>query len=815
MIRPANFILLILFFLYIQVRAELAPRVLNACRAERAPKVDGVLDEACWQKADSAVDFIQRDLIPGNPSAQKTNVYIIYDDEAIFIGANLQDNRPDSILRELSTRDNEANADLFGVFLDTYNDDINAFGFFVTAAGTQIDARYSSQGQDFDWNAVWSSAVSITPNGWNIEMKIPYSALRFSEKEEQVWGINLIRKIRRLRENSFWNPIDPTINALVRQFGDLRGLKNIKPPVRLSLSPYVAGMVNNYPYNEPGVNNFSYNASGGMDIKYGISEAFTLDMTLVPDFSQVQSDNQVLNLGPFEVQYQERRPFFTEGTELFNKGGIFYSRRVGGEPLGYSSVADQLKEGERIVKNPAQAKLLNATKVSGRTKSNLGIGVFNAVSGNTYSTVKDTLGRTRNILTSPLSNYNILVLDQALKNNSFLSFINTNVMREGHYHDANVSAGLFRLNNKTNTYSSGGFFALSNIFNPGESKPLQGYSGNFDIGKSGGNFRWNTYFSIKTDTYDPNDLGLQFMNNNMETGVNFNYNLYKPFWKMNNLFNNINVSYSRMYNPSAFWNFGIYGNSWGTFSKHFLTCGFNYGIEPITTYDYYEPRVPGRFYAFPVNYSGGGFISSDYRKAFALDANMNYRKFNENKREYIDVSISPRYRVNNHLSFVYELGRFTRNDDIGFVNRNQKQDSITFGRRDMETVSNTFSSEYKFSNKMSLTMRVRHYWSKATYHEYYYLSERGNLLTDKFYHNSHDVNFNAFNVDVVFFWQFAPGSELNLVWKDAVLKRELIKGSDYISNLGNSLNTAQNNTISIKVLYYIDYISLRKLFTAS
>ncbi|HRD40410.1 MAG TPA: DUF5916 domain-containing protein, partial [Bacteroidia bacterium] len=256
----------------------------------------------------------------------------------IYINAFCYEVSSDSVLHELSTRDNEANADLFGVFFDTYNDDINAFGFFVTAAGTQIDARYSSEGQDFDWNAVWLSAVNITANGWAVEMKIPYSALRFSAKEEQTWGFNALRKIRRLREMSFWNPVLPTINALVRQFGHVTGLKKIKPPLRLSITPYVAGIINNYPYNQPGIDNTTYNASGGLDLKYGISDGFTLDMTLVPDFSQVQSDNQVLNLSPFEVQFQERRPFFTEGTELFNKGGLFYSRRVGGQPLLYYDV---------------------------------------------------------------------------------------------------------------------------------------------------------------------------------------------------------------------------------------------------------------------------------------------------------------------------------------------------------------------------------------------------------------------------------------------------------------------------------------------
>jgi hypothetical protein len=173
-------------------------------------------------------------------------------------------------------------------------------------------------------------------------------------------------------------------------------------------------------------------------------------VTLVPDFSQVQSDNQVLNLSPFEVQFQERRPFFTEGTELFNKGGLFYSRRVGGLPMDYYSVDSKLTDGEKVIKNPTQTQLLNATKLSGRTNGKLGIGVFNGLANNTYATVADSLGNKRSILTSPLTNYNIVVLDQALKNNSSVSLVNTNVTRDGHFYDANVTGAGFRINNKTN-----------------------------------------------------------------------------------------------------------------------------------------------------------------------------------------------------------------------------------------------------------------------------------------------------------------------------------------------------------------------------
>jgi hypothetical protein len=231
----------------------------------------------------------------------------------------------------------------------------------------------------------------------------------------------------------------------------------------------------------------------------------------------------------------------------------------------------------------------------------------------------------------------------------------------------------------------------------------------------------------------------------------------------------------------------------------------------VITYDYYEARIPGRFYTFPKNYNGGGFISSDYRKPFALDVSGNYRFFKENNRESYYLEVEPRYRVNNRLAFIYEVSNNIAYDNIGFVNYNAYTDTITFGRRNLQTVNNVISGVYKFTNKMSLTFRLRHYWSSAKYIQYYTL-QRDGYLAPSLYANNHNVNFNAFNIDMVFFWQFAPGSELNIVWKNSLLKRENDINPDYYYNFKGSLNSPQNNMISIKVLYYIDYATLKKVF---
>jgi len=800
----------ILFLLLaIQLKATIGPKIVNATRIALSPKIDGNLDDEAWKSAEIASDFIQRSPTPGINSSKKTEVKIIYDDIAIYIGAMMYDEHPDSILRELTTRDNEANADMFGLIIDTYNDDLNGYGFFVSAAGVQIDARYSSGGnQDFYWDAVWFSQVKIHENGWVAELKIPYSALRFPKTEKQNWGVNFIRKIRRIREDSFWNEIKPQVNGLVNQFGDITGIENIKSPLRLSVTPYVSAYLENYPYNQPGKSNNSYSFNGGMDIKYGINESFTLDMTLVPDFGQVQSDNQVLNLSPFEVQFNENRQFFTEGTELFNRAGLFYSRRIGGEPLNYYEPYNQLNENEYVKENPAASQLLNATKISGRTKKGLGIGLFNATSKPMFATVGDSLGNNRKIETSPLTNYNILVFDQSLKNNSYISLINTNVTRNGKDYDANVTGTEFKLTNKKNTYSISGNGALSQLYYA-DTTPTFGYKYALNTGKISGTWQYGGSLSVKSDKYDPNDLGIQFQNNTLETFVWGSYNIFKPVWRITNLRAELGTGYSRLYKPGMLWNYNIWGDLYTNF-RNFLSMGGGFNLEPIITYDHWEPRITGRYYEYPKDYMGYYWFSTDYRKKFALDVSVNYRYFEENNRYNYSFKISPRYRANNRLLFVYNFNRDYLNDDIGFVNYNATDDRITFGRRNLLTLTNLLSVDYKFTALMALTLRARHYWSKAEYQQYYTLSDKGKLFDNSQYTGNSNVNFNAFNIDLVYRWRFSPGSELSIVWKNSIYTRgkEIIQS--YSKNADLVLNSPQTNSFSIKLLYYLDYSMVKR-----
>jgi hypothetical protein len=518
-------------------------RQLATLRITDAIKLDGNLDEPAWQSAAIATDFIQNRPNPGPHEVHPTEVRVLYDDANIYVGAIMHDVSPDSILREMGTRDGFGNTDFFGVFFDTYRDKLNGYGFFVTPAGVQMDARYSpAGGEDFSWNAVWDSRTALRGTDWVAELRIPYSAIRFSQQPTQLWGLNFMRQRKRDNQAFFWNEVKPPVDGFVNQWGELTGLRDVKPPLRLSLTPYVSAYLDHYPGNTDGVRNTTSRINGGADLKWGINESFTLDATLVPDFGQAQSDNRVLNLTPFEVQYNENRQFFTEGTELFNKGNLFYSRRVGATPIGHDKVKDLRHHGEFVSRNPDVSQLINATKISGRTSKGLGVGVFNAVSREMYATLRDsTSGQEREVLTQPLTNYSIVVLDQSLKNNSYLSLINTNVTRAGQTFDANVTGGLFRFANKANAYAIDGSVVYSRrrglAFNSEDQvSERDGMRYTLNVNKISGSFTWNVNHSLTSNTYNPNDLGLLFNNNTLSQGVELRYNKYKPFWKVNNLY---------------------------------------------------------------------------------------------------------------------------------------------------------------------------------------------------------------------------------------------------------------------------------------
>ena len=801
----------------ITAKAQL-PKQIPARRATAAVKIDGKLDDAAWKDAPIATNFVELRPVAFRKESEtnRTEVFFLYNDQGIYIGGYCHEKTKDSIQTELIGRDNFGGNDFIGVIFDTYNDEINGFEYFLTPLNEQMDAKQAPSGsngdsEDFTWNSVWKSGTSIVNDGWTFEFFIPYSAIRFSKKNKQDWGLNIVRRRQKSGQQLFWNPVDPVKNGFLTQEGFWTGIENIKPPIRLSFSPYFSSYINNYPYNTPGIKNTTISLNGGMDVKYGISQAYTLDMTLIPDFGQVQSDNQVLNLTPFEVKYNENRSFFTEGTELFSKGNLFYSRRVGGTPLHYSDVYNDINSNERILKDPTESKLLNATKISGRSKSGLGIGFFNAVTKAQFALAEDDAGKQRAIQNDPLTNYNVLVLDQTLKNNSSVSFVNTNVLRNGSDYDADVSAGLFNFYDKKNKWNVYGKGYSSTLFNKGN-KNITGYKYNLGMAKVSGRFTFQAESTLHDDKFDFNDLGYMTFTNYWEKLVYLGYNFVKPQRIFTRLYHNFNFSYTHRYKPYGYQNININYNFNGQL-KNLWYVGTNF-IYSARGNDFYEPRHEGRVFKTPVNIGFGNFFESNFAKKYFANGSYMVNFFNMDGWKEISLYFSHQYRVNNKISFGHDISVNPRWNNVGFSDivtaALPQDDTVIFARRNRNTIENILRFKYSFNARMYITLRVRHYWSKVSNLAFFTLGKEGELVSNATFNRNLDQNYNAFNVDMVYSWRFAPGSEINIVWKNAIGTFNNIVITNYFKNIDNTLSSPQNNSISFKILYFLDYLQLRK-----
>lgn len=796
-------------------------RSLTAIRMDDAIQVDGILDESEWAKAVAATDFIIYTPYNGVPSRFRTEVRVLYDDDALYIGAMMYDDHPDSIFYELGQRDaGDINADHFYVEISPFNDGLNGELFKVSASNVQIDNKLTT-GDSWEhrdtWDAVWDSRTHAGDEGWSAELMIPYSALRFSGTAGQVWGINFWREVRRIRETSSWNFVTREFGGTIAHMGELTGIADIKPPLRLSLVPYVSG------YLEHGTEQQGLGTSwnGGLDLKLGLSESFTLDATLIPDFGQVQSDDRILNLTPYEVKYNEKRPFFMEGTELFNRGDIFYSRRIGGTPHLVGEVHDMPRPGEIFTNNPAEVSLINATKVSGRTHGGLGVGVFNAVTSGMYAELRDMVtGETRRVMTEPLTNYNMVVLDQTLNNDSYVSLANTNVMRaagkDENYYTANVTAVEALIKTRNRLYSASASAALSQKYYSDADAGL-GHSVSLNIGKTGGKFRTDYNLSAVSDSYDPNDMGYLRRNNELEHSLDFSYNTYEPRGSIMSTRSSVDLNYDQLYNPRAFTSASVRLREM-IILMNYWSFSVDMQITPWGEDDYFEPRTldMSKYYHRPAAFEAGFRGDTDKSKKFYAEIQGGYFKsWSEYNQHGFAWSIQSEYKVNRRFSFEYSLGMERMFNDIGYVMTDQAEMTI-FGRRDIKTVTNTLSGAFIFSASSYLTLRGRHYWSGADYDESYFeLLDDGslkNLLTPEIIHNN-DVNTNFLNVDLVYTWRFAPGSELSLVWKNAIYSEGSVIVSDALSNFTDILSMPQTNSLSLKILYYLDYHNFRKMFS--
>ncbi|MBI1807053.1 MAG: hypothetical protein HYR76_08405 [Ignavibacteria bacterium] len=357
--------------------------------------IDGRLDEPVWQKAEMSTNFIQREPQDSSLATEQTEVRVLYNHDAIYIGIRALDSQPSEIRANLARRDRSSQSDELSVFLDSYHDTRTAFEFTVNPSGSIRDVYYFSDSydnSDASWDPVWEVKTSIDAQGWTAEFRIPFSQLRF-EKDNTTWGLQVGRRLQRKAEFSYWSRYRKEANTFVSNFGTIEGLVGLSSPVRFELRPYAVGSARFRPSSSGStyapVRKGDFN--GGLDMKYGLTSDFTLDVAINPDFGQVEADPSVVNLSAFETFFPEKRPLFIEGSGLFSAGlsvgQMFYSRRIGRAPRGD---ADPPPGG--TVEIPDVSTIIAAAKVTGKNVNGLGIGVLSALTSEESATLRDSTG---------------------------------------------------------------------------------------------------------------------------------------------------------------------------------------------------------------------------------------------------------------------------------------------------------------------------------------------------------------------------------------------------------------------------------------
>jgi len=548
-------------------------REVQAVQAKEAIRIDGRLMEAVWQ-GKGTDDFTQRNPLDGKPATERTEVWVAFDDQALYVAARLHDAEPAKIVGLLGRRDDELDSDWFTFAVDPYFDRRSGFSFSINPAGSIIDRTlFNDEWDDSTWDGVWESAARVDGQGWTVEMRIPYEQLRFPAKEEYLWGVNFKRTIQRKNEQDFFSWVPKEENGFVSRFARLTGIHGIRPGRHFEAMPYSVGKLAFRPREEgnPFRTGSDLFASVGLDLKYGLKSNLTLDLTFNPDFGQVEVDPAEVNLSVFETYYSEKRPFFIEGSSIFSFGyggansnwgfnwmnpEFFYSRRIGRPPQGGI-------DSDGYADYPEMTTILGAAKLSGKVAGNWNVGFLNAVTAREYAAV-DNAGSRSGQEVEPFSDYAVLRAQKDFnQGRQGLGFMATGVFRDldepglldvwGRQALALAADGWLQLG-KTQEWALTGWLGASRVAGSPEyildlqrsplhyfqrpdadyldldpmATSLSGWAGRLALNKQKGNIIFNAALGAISPGFETNDLGYQWRGDYVNAHVAGGYQWLHP-----------------------------------------------------------------------------------------------------------------------------------------------------------------------------------------------------------------------------------------------------------------------------------------------
>ena len=733
-----------------QDTTEIVPKRIyftKAINPNQTPVVDGQLDDAAWNIVDWTTDYIENQPDENTPPSYQTKFKIVYDSKYLYIGVRCYDEEPDEIVKRLSRRDG-FEGDWIEFNIDSYHDKRTAFSFTVTAAGVKGDEFISNNGNNWDgsWNPIWYTKTNIDDEGWTAELKIPLSQLKFGSSDNQVWGLQSTRRFFRGEERSLWQrkPVDQP--GWVSEFGELHGLKNIEPQKQLEIQPYTVASGETYEAEEgnPFRDGSESNITVGLDAKIGITNDLTLDLTVNPDFGQVEADPSAIALDGFQIFFREQRPFFVENKNIFDfnisqseagntfgSDNVFYSRRIGRSPQGFPDTAD----GE-FVEIPDNTQIIGAAKFSGKTKDGWAIGVLESVTAKKYATI-DNNGERRREVVEPLTNYFVGRVQKDFNDrNSFIGGVFTATNRDrlteglNFLHKSAYSGGLdFKHQWNNRDWYFGGNVILSHVQGSAEAientqrsitrlfqrvnadhvevddtkTSLTGTGGDVKIGKIGnGHWRFESGGTWRSPELELNDLGFQRQADDIRHYTWVGYQTLKP----DSTFRRAGINYNHW---AAFDFEGNHNylqfntNSWQNWKNNWFTnLGFNYA--PVQ-YSNFALRGGPRLKQSPwVSFWNG--INTDNRKKVRFNIFHNGRKaVDDSFKSYfiragvtyqpidaIRVSAFPSYNINNDkLQFVDNL---EVNGNPRYLNGEIEQRTLSMSFRLNYTINPNLTIQY-------------------------------------------------------------------------------------------------------------------------
>ncbi|MFT6865793.1 MAG: hypothetical protein ACJA08_000618 [Cyclobacteriaceae bacterium] len=857
--------LLFAFFVNAQDETTEAKKTYLTSRATQGIVIDGKLDDPAWNDVEWGGDFVgHQPEYKANPT-EPTQFKILYDSKFLYVGVRAFDSEPDKIVKRMSRRDG-FDGDWVEINIDSYFDQRSAFSFTASVSGVKGDEYISNNGDNWDstWDPIWYLKTSVDSLGWIAEFKIPLSQLRFANKESHIWGIQLTRRYFRNEERSTWQPINPTAPGWVHLFGELHGIVGIKPQKQLEIQPYIVGTAQKFPKEEENpFRSTGKEISGdfGIDAKIGITSDVTLDLTVNPDFGQVESDPSAVNLTAFRLFFREQRPFFLEGNNTLTfptsggRNNLYYSRRIGARPKGYPNDGDIA-----YVNMPQGTRILGAAKLTGKNANGFSWGILDSYTNREIAGVIDTLGAKRHEKVEPYTNYVVTRVQQDIDaGKTVVGAFLSNVNRFGNnsnglelLHD-NAQSGGFDIDHnfvdrkygivlrgmvsrvqgsekaiyETQTSSERYFQRIDNNHRQIDSTRtlLSGSAATFTFGKRSGNWRWTLGSNYRSPGLELNDLGFLVQTDNVNNWMWSQYRVTKPtklFRSQRYSFHyEQNLDFGGMQTRSGGeLNMGLqFNNLW------FFGQGVWVDVASVSNAD----LRGGPSFQYPGGINYWYEINTNRRKKVSLYFNNWFYWGNQDYTKNTGIEASINVRPIDALSISVTPNISWGTNDLQYIEQFDLENETKYllGRINQGTYSTSFRLNYNVTPNLTVELWAQPFIAKGEYGQFKWVSQStSNDYFDRFSlidentitynledvayrinentgHEFDDPDFNIveFRSNFVFRWEYIPGSTLFFVWSNNSSHFDQSERNNF-NQLSSKLNNLDgNNTFLIKYTY--------------